>query len=214
MRKSSHRHKRFREPDRSQQILMTHIDLNSVAPVGSPVWIINDLVDKLDTSEIESTYKVDVLTGRTPIHPKTFIKVSLFAINSCRFSLRKMEYDTRNHLAYRWLTGDISIDHSTLGNFLSFHKNRISKLFSQIVIFAIAENLLDFEILAIDSLKIRASASYKEEKNSEEIEKEREKVETQINNLLKKFEQNEDEEGDESQLNKLNRRKRKLEASL
>lgn len=89
----------FKKPERDQLVLVAQIDLASVAPVGSAVRIIDDLVASLDTSAIEKRYALDSVTGRYPIHPKTIIKICLFAIHSCRFSLRKMEYDTRCFLS-------------------------------------------------------------------------------------------------------------------
>jgi len=50
---------------------------------------------------------------------KTLLKVALLALHSCRFSLRKMEEDTINNLAYKWLTGDMTIDHFNDGTFSS-----------------------------------------------------------------------------------------------
>ena len=91
----------FIVPNRSQQILLTEVSLDTVAPPGSAVSIINNLVDSLDTSAVEAQYDVKSDTGRPSFHPKTLLKVALLALHSCRFSLRKMEQDTVNNLAYR-----------------------------------------------------------------------------------------------------------------
>ena len=125
--------RKFREPERNQLILMAHIDLNSVAPIGSAVRTIDEFIKNLDTSAIEKEYALDSLTGRYPIHPKTILKVSLFAIHNCRFSLRKMEDDTEWNLAYRWLTGNLIIDHSTIGKFLIKNREYVEDLFTQVV---------------------------------------------------------------------------------
>ncbi len=199
--------KKFKEPERNQQILMTHVNLNSMAPVGSPVWIIDKIVQDLDTSDIEKNYKLDVITGQRPIHPKTLLKVSLYAIHSCRFSLRKMEYDLEHSLDYRWLSGDIRIDHSRFGKFLSINKESIVKLFTQVVMLAAEEGLIDFEILCIDSLKLRANASYKQERNMESIQSEMVRIEAKLTELLSKVEKNEE---DSEQVRKLEMRNAKL----
>ena len=107
----------FIRPDRKQKVLLTEVDLDSVAPIGSPLRYIDELVEMLDTSGIEKDYDLESEQGRNPIHPKTFIKLGLYALHNCRFSLRKMEYDSENHLGYKWLTGDHGIDHSTIGKF-------------------------------------------------------------------------------------------------
>ncbi len=123
----------FIKPNREQHLLLTEVNLDSIVPLGSPLRYIDELVELLDTSEIEKDYDLESEQGRNPIHPKTFIKVGLFALYNLRFSLRKMEYDTQNHLGYKWLTGDKAIDHSTIGKFLAKFSDEIVELFSQVV---------------------------------------------------------------------------------
>lgn len=174
----------FKLPERSQQLLLANIDLSTVAPIGSPLDIIDTFVNQLDTTIIENEYALESITGRLPFHPKTLLKVALYAIHNCRFSLRKMEHDTKYHLGYRWLTGDETIDHTTMGKFLSKHKLSITELFSQIVLLGVEKELIDFDVLAIDTVKIRANASYKKFRNLEGLEKERLKIKEKINTLL------------------------------
>ena len=46
----------FITPNREQKILMTEVDLDSIAPVGSPLRTIDELVESLNTGEIEKVY--------------------------------------------------------------------------------------------------------------------------------------------------------------
>jgi transposase len=164
---------------------MTEVDLDSIAPVGSPLRTIDELVESLDTREIEKVYDFDSAQGQNPFHPKTFIKVALYAIYNCRFSLRKMQDDTTNHLGYKWLTGDRSIDHSTIGYFLARFHLQVVELFSQVVQICKEKGLIEFDLLAIDSVKMRANASYKQSKNMEGIEKEEQKIRRRLGELLR-----------------------------
>ena len=91
----------FKLPERSQQLLLANIDLNTVAPIGSPLDIIDKFVNLLNTTSMEKEYTLESDTGRLPFHPKTLLKVALYAIHNCHFSLRKMEHDTKYHLGYR-----------------------------------------------------------------------------------------------------------------
>ena len=175
----------FITPNREQKILMTEVDLDSIAPVGSPLRTIDELVESLDTREIEKVYDFDSAQGQNPFHPKTFIKVALYAIYNCRFSLRKMQEDTTNHLGYKWLTGDRSIDHSTIGYFLARFHQQVVGLFSQVVAICKEKGLIEFDLLAIDSVKMRANASYKQSKNLEGIEKEEQKIRRRLGELLR-----------------------------
>ena len=174
----------FMVPERSQRILLTEIDLDTIAPPGSAVRIIDELVDSLDTLEIEKHYDVASEAGRSPFHPKTLVKVALLALHSCRFSLRKMEQDTTNHLAYRWLTGDKGVDHSTMGYFLARFRVEIVELFCQVVGICQEQGLIAFDLLAIDSVKLRANANYKQSKTLEGLEKEADKLKARLQEIL------------------------------
>ena len=198
----------FIEPNRSQQILLTEVSLDSVAPPGSAVRIINDLVDTLDTSAIEAHYDVASDTGRPPFHPKTLMKVALLALHSCRFSLRKMEQDTVNNLAYRWLTGDMAVDHSTMGYFLVRFRAEIVELFGQVVEICQEQGLVEFDLLAIDSVKFRASASYKQSKTLEGLEKEENKIKVRLEEILETASDPQGAEADERRV--LERRTEKV----
>lgn len=180
--------KKFLIPERNQLMLMTNVSLDSVAPVGSAVRSINDLVDELNTLEIEKEYDLFTETGRKPIHPKTILKVALYAMHNCRFSLRKMEHDTEFNLTYRWITGNTVIDHSTLGKFLSKFRGSISDLFTQVVIVSVENDLVDFKVLGTDTVKIRANASYKKDRNLSGIEKAEKKIRKRIEELLEDVE--------------------------
>ncbi len=58
----------FIEPNRDQSLLLTEIDLDSLIPIGSPLRYIDELVELLDTSAIESDYDLDSEQGRNPIN--------------------------------------------------------------------------------------------------------------------------------------------------
>lgn len=171
-------------PNRKQMLLLTQVDLSSVAAEGSVVSLINELIDSLDTEAIESGYQTDSDTGRPPFHPKTLLKVALLALHSCRFSLRKIEEDTENNLAYKWLTGDMVIDHSTMGLFLARYASQIVELFSQVVGICEEQKLIEFDLLAIDSLKLRANANYKQSKTLAGVEKEENKIQARLAEIL------------------------------
>jgi transposase len=178
--------RKFREPDREQQLLMTYVNLESAAPIGSAVRTINDLIDALDTGDLEEAYNLEAEKGNHPTHPKTIIKVCLYAIHSCRFSLRKMEYDTKYNLPYRWLTGDRTLDHSTIGKFLVKFKNELVEIFTQTVKLAIEKGLMDFEVLSIDSVKIRANASHKRDRTMSGLDKEMAKIRARVEDIMEK----------------------------
>lgn len=178
--------RQFKKPNRDQNYLLMSVNLDSVAPVGSALRSIDSLVEKLDTRKIEKKYDLKTPQGNVSLHPKTFIKVALWAMHSCRFSLRKIEDDTANNIGYKWLTGGEVIDHSTMGKFLASNPVEIEGMLAQVVMIGKEKDLLDFEILGTDTVKIRANASYKQFRTREGIEKEQEKIRKRIRGLMEK----------------------------
>lgn len=192
---------KFKEPDRNQLLMLETIDLSKVVRTGSPVHIIDHMIDRLDTTELEIKYKTESPKGQPAFHPKTMLKIGLLAINNCRFSTRNMEEDTRYNLTYKYITGNKVIDHSTFGKFFSkFHKE-IASLFSKVVLICQEEDLIDFKILAIDTVKIKANASYKNSMNLSGLRKKQEKLRKKIEELLINTEQ-----ADEKQIEVLNKK--------
>ncbi len=61
--------RRFITPERNQLLLLTNVSLDSVAPVGSAVRTIDELVERLDTTKIEESYDLEAEQGQEPIHP-------------------------------------------------------------------------------------------------------------------------------------------------
>jgi len=178
--------RQFKLPNRDQNYLLMNVNLDSIAPLGSALRSIDSLVDVLDTSEIEKKYDLESAQGNVSLHPKTFIKVSLWAIHNCRFSLRKIEEDTANNLGYKWLTGGVVIDHSTMGKFLANNPIDIESLITQVVQIGVEKDLVDFEILGLDTVKIRANATYKEFRDKKGIREEKKKIKEKVRELLKK----------------------------
>ena len=187
--------RRFIKPNRKQLLMFHEIDLNSIASAGSTIHTIDTIVDDLDTSKYEEAYDLESAQGANPIHPKTIIKVCLYAIHNNRFSTRKMEYDAGHHLGYMYLTGARCIDHSTIGNFLVRFRQEIVELFTQTVLVCTEQELVDFKVLGTDSVKawlssakLRANASHKRQKNKKGLEKAGRKIRERVQELLEKVE--------------------------
>lgn len=174
----------FKVPNRDQLLMLETVDLKSAAPLGSVVRTIDIIVERFDLSAIEEEYDIEDPLGRPPFHPKTIIKVCLLALYNCRFSTRKMEEDTKYNLQYRYLTGAEVVDHTTIAKFLQRHRVEIIELFTQVVEICRQHSLIDFEGLAVDTVKVKANASYKQSKNREAIAKERERIKARLAKIV------------------------------
>ena len=86
-------------PNRDQMLLLTQVDLSTVAAEGSVVSLLNELIDSLDTEAIEAGYQVDSDTGRPPFHSKTLLKVALLALQAAGFRFARSSKILGGHLS-------------------------------------------------------------------------------------------------------------------
>jgi transposase len=112
-----------------------------------------------------------------------------------------------------FLTGAQRIDHSTFSKFLSKFKKEVVALFSQIVLVCVEQGLLDFKVLCIDSVKLRANASHKQQKNRKGLEKSAAKLRKRIEGLLDNVSSEETAVEQEKELRRLEKRLTDLDAA-
>lgn len=212
----------FEIPNPDQLVMLQYVYLRSIVSENPTVNLINSVVDRLDTLLFEAAYDTEAARGNEPIHPKTIIKVCLYALHRGRFTTRKMEQDTTYDVGYMFLTGCRTIDHTTFSKFLSRFRREVVDLFSQIVGVCQKEKLMDFKVLATDSVKLRANASYKQQKNVSGLDKTCQRVRAKIEQLIANADRQDDSgcEGNitdaerEKQLWRLEKRDRKLNKAM
>ncbi len=74
-------------------------------------------------------------------------------------SSRKLEAACRDQIPYLWLTGWQHPDHNTLWRFYKGHRQAMRKLFERAVRTAVAMQLVDLAVQAVDGTKVVANAS-------------------------------------------------------
>jgi transposase len=140
--------------ERSQQVLFpTSLD-EAIAP-NHPLRMFTDIIGRLDLSSLEENYSPGV--GRRGIHPRVMVSVLLWGLLSGVRSSRKLEEALQYRLDFRWLTGGLSIDHSTLSLFRHSRKAELKTLFQQLVLLSQEMGLVDFHRMAFDGTKMKAN---------------------------------------------------------
>ena len=74
-------------------------------------------------------------------------------------SCRKLEVACRDQIPYLWLTGWQHPDHNTLWRFYKGHRQSMRKLFERTVRTAVAMELVDLAVQAVDGTKASSNAS-------------------------------------------------------
>ena len=96
--------------------------------------------------------------GHPPAMPELMMAVWLWAAVEDVGSARRLDQLCKEHLAYRWLCGGVSMNYHTLSDFYVAHSDLLEKLLADGFAALVAQGLVTPQTLAQDGLRVRASA--------------------------------------------------------
>lgn len=148
---------RLRQVDRSRVIPATSID-ELVGP-DHPVRAIWDYVGGLDLSPLLATIKaVEGVPGRNATDPQILLAVWMWAVCDGIGTARGVEALCRDHAAYRWLAGGVSLNYHLLATFRSSHEAALDRFLEAHVSALLQQGLIELACVALDGMRTRASA--------------------------------------------------------
>jgi transposase len=149
---------RFRTANRTQ-IVFRAAPLDALIPDDHPARVVWDYVEGLDLSALYGRIKaVEHGPGRAPIDPRILMALWLYATIEGIGSARHLAKLCRDHAAFQWLRGDVSINYHTLSDFRTDHVDVLDDLLTRGVATLLAEGLVDLNRVAQDGMRVRASA--------------------------------------------------------
>ena len=144
-----------------EQMWMLPPTLDELLPLNHPARFVGEFVGALDRggwAELGVDIDGDVL-GAPAYHPRALLSVWLYGFMTGVRSRRKLEAACRDQIPYLWLTGWQHPDHNTLWRFYRGHRQAMRKLFERTVRTAVAMELVDLAVQAVDGTKVVANAS-------------------------------------------------------
>ena len=135
--------------------------LNELLPLDHPARFVAEFVDALDRdgwAELGVDIEGDSM-GAPAYHPRALLSVWLYGFMSGVRSCRKLEAACLDQIPYLWLSGWQYPDHNTLWRFYKGHRQAMRKLFERTVRTAVALELVDLAVQAVDGTKVVANAS-------------------------------------------------------
>ena len=198
---------KFRPYDQAQT---KFVNLNYRALLGedSDAVLINDIIEALDLSSIESRYGE---IGNLAYQPKEMMKIIIYGYYKGYFGGRTLHRNYEEDLGLRYLSNDDFPDFRTLNVFRVKFKDEIADVFTQVLMLCKELEMIGFENLSIDGQKIKANANVFQNKNLKSIRKEKEKIEKLLRRLLDNDIEFKSEDDKNKEKKKLERRKKKLE---
>jgi transposase len=172
--------------DYQKQPSLFPISFEALIPEKHPVRVLNTIVDRIDLSEILSTYKGG---GTSSYHPRILLKILLYAYLNNQFSSRRIEKAANENVHYIWLSGQNFPDHNTINNFRSSKlKGKIDAIFTQVVAILHDSNIISLKEAFTDGTKMESVANRYTFVWKGSVEKYKEKLEKKIQVVIKEIE--------------------------
>ena len=168
--------------------------LDELLALDHPVRFVAEFVDALDRkgwAELGVEIEGDPL-GAPAYHPRTLLSVWMYGFMTGVRSSRKLEVACRDQIPFLWLTGCQHPDHNTLWRFYQRHRQGMRDLFKRTVRTAVAMELVDLTVQAVDGTRLAANAAADQSYTGEKLEQLLKRVDKVIEDLESQNEGGED----------------------
>lgn len=183
---------RLKGPNRAQMELRT-VDLESLLPSDHPARAVWEFVESLDLSPLYAKVQsVEGSAGRPAIDPRIYMALWLYATIEGVGSARALERLTRQHDAYRWILGGVSVNHHSLSDFRVQHGEFLDQVLTQSVAVLMAQELVTLNRVSQDGIRVRASAGASSFRRQPSLERCRQEAQEQVERLRAELEKDPD----------------------
>lgn len=179
------------KPLKKDQLLLLPPFLEEFIPENHLARVVSEIVDSLDTSNIELKYSE---LGQNAYHPKIILKILFYGYATGIRSGRKIATKCETDTAFMYLAQMYKPDFRTINDFRKDNIKEIEHYFVDIIKICQELGLVKIGSIAIDGTKIRANATSSRSKDKEGYEKWLQKVEEEIREILKEAEKTDEEE--------------------
>ena len=183
------------------------LSLEQMVEPESMVRIIDAFVDMLDLEKFDFNYFKLNKEGRPPYHPATMMKLYLYGYQNSLRTCRKLEKACTTNIEVMWLINEQRPHFKTIANFRKDNPKAFKGVFRYFVAILKDWKLIDGKTIAIDSFKIRAQNSLKNNFNQRKVKRHIDYIDKRI----AEYEQALDEEFDEGTKEKLEHNHQKKE---
>lgn len=133
--------------------------LNQLLPEEHTARLVWAYVEALDVSKLYETIKTHQAgPGRNPIDPQLLLAVWLLATIEGVGSARRLDRLCKEHIAYMWIMGGVSVNYHTLADFRVQNLEFLDDLLTQSVATLLHQGLVELTRVAQDGMRVRASA--------------------------------------------------------
>jgi transposase len=160
----------YKPVDRSQPFLLPP-DVREWLPEGHLVWLVLDVVKRLDTSVLHARHRRDGV-GRQAYDPDMLLALLIYAYCTGVRSSRAIERLCQVDVAYRVVCANLVADHSTIARFRQGHQRVAQSLFVEVLAICAQAGLVRVGVVAVDGTKVGADAALRANRTRAQIEAE------------------------------------------
>ena len=166
------------------QVEMQTCALDELLEPDHQARIVWEWVQTLDLSELEARIQaVEHGPGQAPADPRILMALWLYATLRGVGSARELDRLCRDHIAYRWICGGVSMNYHTLADFRTQHVELLDRLLTQSIAALLTEELVSLDRVAQDGMKVRASAGAASFRRRPTLEEALREAQTQLADL-------------------------------
>ena len=174
----------FRDYNRSQRLLLPP-DLND--------WVADDdlahfIVEAVERVEMHAFHVSRTGSGKAQYHPRMMLALLVYCYASGIFSSRQIERATYRNVSVRFIAANDHPDHDTIAKFRRDNGPAFEAAFTQVLLLARELGLLKVGMVSVDGTKIDANASKIRSLRYDRICALREKLASDIAELVAKAE--------------------------
>jgi transposase len=175
-------------PNRAQMELRP-VDLESLLPADHAARAVWEFVETLDVSPLYAEVQsVEGSAGRPAIDPRIYLALWLYATIEGVGSARALERLSRQHDAYRWILGGVSVNHHSLSDFRVQHGEYLDGVLTHSVAVLMEQKLVTLNRVSQDGIRVRASAGASSFRRQPSLERCLQEAEEQVEHLREELE--------------------------
>lgn len=175
---------KFVEVDRETLYLLPP-SLQDWLPEGHLARFVVEIVEQLDLRSLKQAYAG---RGSKPYNPEMLVALLFYGYSTGVFSSRKLERNTYDSVAFRYVAANTHPDHDTIATFRRRFLSQLGGLFAQILMIAQQMNVLKLGSVSLDGSKIKANASKHKALSYDHACKLEIQIKAEVAELLKKAE--------------------------
>lgn len=169
------------KPLTTDQLFLLPPSVEDFVPLGHLARVINEVVDSIDTSSIESKYS---LMGQKSYPPRLLLKLLFYGYSIGVRSGRKIAAGCEQDTAFMYLASMYKPDFRTINDFRKNNLAFVHQSFIHIVQLCKGLGMAKAGMLILDGTKLKANASAGRSKNKEQYEQWVERIDTEIKDIL------------------------------